>query len=178
MVQGSDAGLRPIPRNWSKRGGRFRRADRFVVSIPKSGRTWLRVFLQHYLCSGAGVEFALKLRADAPPEIPRVEFTHDLWEHTTAPRLYDRLRGKYLIPGPVRRRARVVLAVRDLRDVMVSLHTHFAKRRFHSGASFEGDLGALVRDSRFGAERSVAIVNRWLAESRKKPRETRFSSWN
>jgi hypothetical protein len=39
-----------IPKwNLSSKVKSFHQADAFVVSVPKSGRTWLRVFLSKYL---------------------------------------------------------------------------------------------------------------------------------
>jgi hypothetical protein len=142
------------------------RADAFVVSIPKSGRTWLRFFLRHYLCRLAGAEFHLSRREDDPPWLPWVSFTHDLWLHATAPRLRQRLDGRYLIPRAQRRSARIVLAVRDPRDVVVSLHFQLAKRGFKSGARFSGSLSQMIRDRRLGVDKMVAIMNHWLGEWR------------
>ncbi len=141
-------------------------ADAYVVSIPKSGRTWLRFFLRHYLCSSAGIDFSIHATTAEPRTIPRIRYTHDLWEHVTVPRLKHRLRGSYLIPPTARRQAPIVLAVRDLRDVMVSLHLQLTKRDFRSGASFSGTRLEMIQDRRFGAERAVDIINAWLREWR------------
>jgi hypothetical protein len=158
--------LKVIPRNWARKGKAFAKADAFLVSLPKSGRTWLRFSLRYYLCALGGVPFSIDPGDHEPDPVPRLACSHDLWEHLTAPRLTDRLIGKYLIPPRARRRARFVIAVRDLRDVMVSLHLQLTRRGFRSGARFSGSLSELVRDRRFGAERSVDILNYWLDEWR------------
>jgi hypothetical protein len=157
-------------RNLSPRALRYRRADAFVVSIPKSGRTWLRFFLRHYLSSQAGLAFSIQPSAAERQALPNVQCAHDLWEHLTTPRRWDRLRGRYLIPAGIRRRVPVVLALRDLRDVMVSLHLQLTKRGFTSGARFDGTLKQLIRHPLFGAERAVEIQNHWLAEWRDRGR--------
>jgi hypothetical protein len=164
-----------LRRNWTRRRHKLGDADAFVVSIPKSGRTWLRFFLRHYLCSSAGLDFSIHLRSDEPSSLPRIRFSHDLWEHVTAPRLRDRLFGKFLIPPERRRRARIVLAVRDLRDVMVSLHLQLTKRHFRSGACFSGTRYEMICDRRFGIERAVDITNAWLREWR---RSGRYLLWS
>ncbi len=110
----------------------------------------------------------------AEPGVPRVAFAHDLWEHLSAPRRWDRLAGSYLIPRAARERARIVLLVRDLRDVMVSLHLQLTRRGFRSGLRFGGDLSALLGDPGLGVERSVDILNYWLAEWRG---SERFHLW-
>jgi hypothetical protein len=168
----------PLPRvhfwNLTPRALKYARANALVVSIPKSGRTWLRFFLRHYLSSRAGLAFSIRPSAAERRAVPDVQCAHDLWEHLTTPRRWDRLRGRYLIPAGTRRRARIVLAVRDLRDVMVSLHMQLTKRGFASGARFDGTLKQLIRHPAFGAERAVEIQNHWLAEWRD---SGRFHLW-
>jgi hypothetical protein len=158
--------LHMIPRNFCRKGRRYAEADAFLVSIPKSGRTWLRFLIRHYLCARAGIPFSIDPAGDEPDSVPRLACSHDLWEHLTAPRLVDRVLGKYLLPPRPRRSQKVILAIRDLRDVLVSLHIQLTKRGFRSGAAFEGDIGEMIRDPRFGADRTVDIINYWLDEWR------------
>ena len=153
-----------VPRNLTPLGLYQRRTDTFVVSIPKSGRTWLRFFLRHYMCRSAGVEFSVKQRFFERLDLPRVEFTHDLWAHRTAPAYWRRATGLYLIPRSQRRSARIVLLYRDLRDLMVSLHLQLTKRGFKSGARFKGSVKECIADPVFGVESTVDIINHWHAE--------------
>ena len=156
--------LHAIQRDWAAKSKRYAHADTFLVSIPKSGRTWLRFQIRHYLCALGGVPFSIDAAHDEPPSVPRLACTHDLWEHLTAPRWRDRVRGKYLIPPAARRSKQILIAVRDLRDVMVSLHLQLTRRGVRSGVRYDGTLSEMIRDRRFGAERSVAIINTWLDE--------------
>lgn len=158
--------LHVIPRNFCRKGRRYAEADVFLVSIPKSGRTWLRFMVRHYLCAQASLPFSIESSADEPDSIPRLACSHDLWEHLTAPRLVDRALGKYLLPPGPRRSRKIILGLRDLRDVMVSLHIQLTKRGFRSGASFEGSLSEMIRSPRFGVDRTVDILNHWLEEWR------------
>ena len=144
--------------NFSRHAASFRAADAFVVSIQKSGRTWVRVFLTAYLS-----EWSQTRPASAAP---RLVYTHDLWEHAAKERLGERLRGKWLIPRAASLGKPILLVARDPRDVMVSLFFHLQKR----SATFRGDLPALLRHPVFGVERVVAIMNRWLDEWRGHPR--------
>ncbi|MDX1394211.1 MAG: sulfotransferase domain-containing protein [Gemmatimonadota bacterium] len=145
-------------------GQRLRRADAIVVSIPKSGRTWLRVFLRHYTSGLAGLPFALDPREEEYDVAPRIEFTHDIWENRTARRVLHRITGRHLIPRRQRDRARIVLVVRDLRDLMVSLYFELTKRGFKHGPLFEGTPGEMLRDPRFGVQAAVDTLNQWLSE--------------
>ena len=81
--------------NLSSRARQLSGGDALVVSIPKSGRTWVRTFLCAYFCERLGQPFTLE------PEqyggVPRIIYTHDLFEQRTKADRWDKLRGKYLI---------------------------------------------------------------------------------
>ena len=139
--------------NFSRHAKSFRAADAFVVSMQKSGRTWVRVFLTAYLSEWS--------KADPGPRaVPRLAYSHDLWEHATKEPRGERLRGKWLIPRREALRKPILLVARDPRDVMVSLFFHLQKR----SESFRGDLSVLLRHPVLGVENVVSIMNRWLAE--------------
>ena len=144
--------------NFSRHAATFHAADAFVVSIQKSGRTWVRVFLTAYLSEWS--------KNNAAAHVPRLVYTHDLWEHTAKERPGERLRGKWLIPRAAALGKPILLVARDPRDVMVSLFFHLQKR----SATFQGDLPALLRHPVFGVGRVVTIMNRWLDEWRGHPR--------
>ena len=82
--------------NLSSRARQLSGGDAIVVSIPKSGRTWVRTFLCAYFCEKIGQPFTLE------PEhykgVPRIIYTHDLFEQRTKADRWDKLRGKYLDP--------------------------------------------------------------------------------
>jgi hypothetical protein len=146
--------------NFSSMAQRYRRADAIIVSIPKSGRTWLRVLLQSYFCAVAGREFALDDREADSIGMPRILYTHDLWEHLALSRFKDRVRGKFLIPNRESRGKRIVLLARDPRDVIVSLFFQLTRRdrRYH------GTLSDMIRDTKFGIALIVEIMNTWMVE--------------
>jgi hypothetical protein len=149
---------RNVPWNLSSLGRSYRRADGFVVSIPKCGRTWLRVLFCAYACKRAGRDVEVGtdlLRALGAPD---VRFTHDAWEHRTT-RAWDRVRGKHLL-APADRRKPIVLLARDPRDVIVSLYLQLAKRELR----FRGTLTEFLRDREFGLAMIVDVMNRWWAE--------------
>jgi Sulfotransferase domain len=149
--------------NVSKEARRYARADAIVVSIPKSGRTWLRVFLCAYFCGLAGRPFSFDiLHSDT---MPRVAFTHDLWEHWYYARLKDRLRGKHLVPRRVCREKPIILLVRDPRDVVVSLYFQVTRR----DQSYHGTLAEMIRHQTFGIEPLVHVLNTWLATWGERP---------
>ncbi len=146
--------------NFSRHAATFRAADAFVVSIQKSGRTWVRVFLTAYFSEWGKENFTPAARPAAAAALPALCYSHDLWEHKAKEHLGERLRGKWLIPRDETVAKPILLVARDPRDVMVSLFFHLKKR----AGTFEGDLPALLRHPVFGVRRMVAIMNRWLEE--------------
>lgn len=131
---------------------RLRKADAYVVSLQKSGRTWLRVFLSTYL------HYWKEHHAAAAPHIC---YSHDVWEHYAKQKLGERVRGKWLIPPRCAATKRKLLLVRDPRDQLVSLYYHLKKRNV---PAFPGTLTDLIYHPLFGMERIVQIMNRWIRE--------------
>src|SRR5277367_3759797 len=58
-----------------------RDADIFIISYPKSGRTWLRLMLGKYLADLSGIEFAELLElyelTGAAKNLPKIGVIHD-----------------------------------------------------------------------------------------------------
>ena len=139
--------------NVSRHAATFRAADAFVVSIQKSGRTWVRVFLTAYFSEWGKGNFPPEARPAAASAMPTLCYSHDLWEHKAKEQFGERLRGKWLIPREETLNKPILLVARDPRDVMVSLFFHLKKR----AGTFEGDLPALLRHPVFGIKRVVEI---------------------
>ena len=146
--------------NLSRHAADFHAADAFVVSIQKSGRTWVRLFLSAYFSEWHQNNFSAASRAAAAAAIPSLCYTHDLWEHTAKECFGEQLRGKWLIPRQETAHKPILLIARDPRDTMVSLFFHLKKR----SGTFRDDLPALLRHPVFGVERVVMVMNRWLQE--------------
>lgn len=152
-------------RNFSTRAKALSGADILVVSIPKSGRTWLRTFLCAYFCRRAGHAMTLDPEQYGDPQIPRIVYTHDLFEQRTKGSVWDKLRGKYLIPRAELRRARIVLLARDPRDAFVSLYVQLTRRTRETPTDVKRKTaGELLRDSRYGIQAIIRIMNGWLQD--------------
>jgi hypothetical protein len=155
----------------------FSQADAIIVSLPKSGTTWLRVFLYSYFCSLAQRPFTLKARELAGANLPNLVFTHDLFNHAAEPSLLARLRGRHLIPAHARRTKPTLVLVRDPRDVIVSLY--FELRRKGARPSYSGSLGQMIDDPRFGIGVLVESMNRWITDRPPLPnfKIVRYEDW-
>src|SRR5947207_11487618 len=152
-------------RNFSSRARELSGGDAIILSIPKSGRTWLRAFLCAYFCKRFGLEFTLRPGRYDLPGFPRIIFSHDLFEHRTKGDLWDRLRGKYLVPRRELRRAKIILLARDPRDCFVSLYLQITRRDPHAPVELRRkSVSEMLRDSRFGVSAIVNTMNDWIKE--------------
>jgi len=163
--QSARAVTRLMRRNFSSRAPELSGGNAIILSIPKSGRTWLRTFHCAYFCKRYGREFTLEPERYGEPGIPRLIFSHDCFEHRTKGDLWDRIRGKYLVPKKELRRAKIILLVRDPRDCFVSLFVQMTRR--DPGAPTElkrKTVSDLLRDKRFGVSAIIRTMNAWLTE--------------
>ena len=152
-------------RNFSSRASELSGGDAIILSVPKSGRTWLRAFICAYFCKRFGVEFTLRPERYCQPDIPRLIFSHDLFEHRTKGDLWDRLRGKYLVPRSELGRAKIILLVRDPRDCFVSLYLQITRRDPNAPVELkQRSVSEMLRDRRFGVRAIIKTMNHWLNE--------------
>jgi hypothetical protein len=160
----------PWRMNLSSRAAELSGADAFVISIPKSGRTWIRAFLSAYYCARYDVPFCLDPSKDLDRRIPKIIYTHDLFEHRSKGRWWDRLRGKFLIPAGELRRASVLYLVRDPRDAFVSHYVQLT-RPSADAPEFVKKMTAseMLRDPLLGIGQIVRTMNDWLTEFRTRP---------
>jgi hypothetical protein len=151
--------------NFSSRARQLSGAEVLVISIPKSGRTWLRAFLCAYFCKKMGRDFTLEPERYDDVRIPRIVYSHDVFEQRTKARLWDKLRGKYLVPSRELARARVILLARDPRDAFVSLYVQLTRRTRETDETLKRKpISELLRDPDYGVDSMVDVMNSWLAE--------------
>jgi hypothetical protein len=152
-------------RNFSSRATELSGGTAIIVSIPKSGRTWLRAFVCAYFCKRFGLQFTLRPERYRQPDIPRLIFSHDLFEHRTKGDLWDRLRGKYLVPRKELTRAKIILLTRDPRDCFVSLYLQITRRDPNAPVELrQKTVSEMLRDKRFGVGAIVSTMNDWIDE--------------
>ncbi|MCB1759283.1 MAG: sulfotransferase domain-containing protein [Gammaproteobacteria bacterium] len=146
--------------NISRKGGRYRRADALVFSVPKSGRTWFRVMLSKYLSLHFDQQIDIGGYQDSAGAMPNILYGHEIWSHRMTDSLRRRLLGFYVCPEAVLRSKPVMVVHRDPRDVLVSLFFHARKR---SRRKFDGTISQLIRDPLRGARAMVTVMNAWRA---------------
>jgi hypothetical protein len=161
---------RVIRWNLSSRARELSGGDAIVVSIPKSGRTWVRTFLCAYFCKRYDHPFSLEPEQHGDAHIPRIVYSHDRFEQRTKADRWDQLRGKYFIPVAERRRAKIILLARDPRDTFVSHYLQLTRRTRETPEDLkQKEIGEVLRDRRHGIASMIEIMNGWLDEWSGKP---------
>jgi hypothetical protein len=151
--------------NLSSRARQLSGGDAIVVSIPKSGRTWVRTFLCAYFCRRGDRPFSLEPEKYGDPRIPRIIYSHDRFEQRTKADRWDELRGKYFIPAGERRRGRIILLARDPRDTFVSHYVQLTRRVRETPDQLKHmEISKVLRDRRHGIGSMIEIMNGWLDE--------------
>src|SRR5438128_9991827 len=102
--------------NFSSRASELSDGDAIVISVPKSGRTWVRTFLCAYFCKRAGRPFTLHPDLYHEPGIPRLVYSHDFADQRMKSSVWERVCGKYLVAARELAGGQLMLLVRDLRD--------------------------------------------------------------
>src|SRR6266702_3208357 len=152
-------------RNFSSRARELSGGKAIILSVPKSGRTWLRAFLCAYFCKRFGLEFTLRPDRYHEQRIPRLIFSHDLFEHRTKGDRWDRFRGKYLVPRRELGRAKIILLARDPRDCFVSLYLQITRRDPNAPVELrQKSVSDVLRDKRFGVRAIINTMNDWIDE--------------
>lgn len=141
-------------------------ADHIILSYPKCGRTWVRIFLRTYLAEHFNRPEDAVLRPDLlrGSELPKTYFTHlgipfiPLPGRNLFPSLYYRMCQTIL----AWKRPKVIFLMRDPKDVIVS-HFHQVKKRTGKDALGDIDLPHFLRHRRYGIRQIVKYMNRWYA---------------
>jgi len=133
-----------------------RRADVLLISYPKCGRTWLTLLLSRALANHVGARSVDYLATDMLPGVeglPRIRISHDDDPHWKTPRSLVRSKRRY-------RDQKVILLVRDPRDVVVSMYFERSRRE----RAFDGSLREFLHEPRGSLETILAYYNVWAEQ--------------
>jgi hypothetical protein len=140
-----------------------RQTDCYVISYPKSGRTWLRTMLAKVLALHFGdtrkiVVDPMDVMRKGRHRGPLIRFIHDgsdrsLRRQTRRP---EKQFNRFM-------RKKVIFLVRDPRDVLVSSYFQLTRR-----GDKKHKISEFVRDPWWGIDRVVAFMSEWY-EHRKIP---------
>jgi hypothetical protein len=135
--------------------------EQFVVSFPKSGRTWLRVLLAGAEAVASGQDQAANaarwLDTDTITAGERtLSFTHGLSNQTGFGPADMQAFADHISP---RRR---LLLLRDPRDVVVSYFFQRTRRRTEQPPGMPRTLAEFVRHPALGIDRIIQFTNIWV----------------
>jgi hypothetical protein len=136
----------------------YKKSDVIVLSVAKSGRTWLRVLLNKYFCAVHDLPFSLKDLGADERTVPSIIYTHEIWDHYSKASLSQRLFGKYIVPDRILKTKRIIVLYRDPRDVIVSLFFQKTKRSNHK---IVADLKAFLGNEQYGLSKVIFVLNNW-----------------
>jgi hypothetical protein len=133
-------------------------ADAFVMSYPKSGRTWLRFILSNYFAIATPLKTPVTLHTmfsivpnfalDSVRGVPAFRFAGQIPRIYVSHLPYQRI---------LFRKRPVILLVRDPRDVLVSSYFHAVRHKHR----FAGSIDEFVLDRGQGLPRLVGYLNGW-----------------
>ena len=136
-------------------------ADCFLISYPKSGRTWFRFILSHYFNNAAGLNVDINLHnmfsvlpnfdLDTVRGVPAFAFATHQPEIPFIPVSHLGYRRSLFLNRPV------IFMIRDPRDVIVSAYFH-ATRHKHR---FQGSMSDFIMDPEQGLPALVRYLNNW-----------------
>lgn len=133
------------------------RADALLVSYPKCGRTWLTMLLSRAMASHAGIQevdyLANDLLGGAVAGMPHIRISHDDNPHWKTVRGLQKSKARY-------RDKKIILLVRDPRDVVVSMYFERTKRE----QAFNGTMSEFLYGGRGSLETIIAYYNVWAKE--------------
>ena len=137
------------------RGGPTPEVDRYLLSYPKSGRTWLRALIGRALVARFRLPEERLMETEdlvRAAQLPSFAFDHD------GSSMMDACNGRRLSPDKSAFRGKHVLLLgRDVRDTLVSAYFHATRRL----GIYEGTISSFIRDERYGADKVLAFYRHW-----------------
>jgi sulfotransferase family protein len=130
--------------------------DIFIISYPKSGRTWHRFLLGHYLTLTLGLPITKKQKTaklTGHMSGARARYNHD------AANFIDAIPPQHPIVATPELWAgrKVIFLVRDPRDIIVSswFHAHYREK------TYSGTIHEFIRSPFSGIEKILVAYNKW-----------------
>jgi hypothetical protein len=146
------------PVRWHRLRAEARRSAAYLVSYPKSGRTWFRFILASYLTDALDLPVELDLRT-----VFQVVPNYDLDPQRGLPAVLDRsdlplVLVSHLPYSPLLfPRRPVIFMVRDANDIMVSSYFHSTRHKH----VYSGEIADFIRDPQHGLAHYIRYLNGW-----------------
>ena len=129
-------------------------AEFYLISFPKCGRTWLRMMLGRALACHFNLDetnpMALGSMAAGHPDIPSIQVIHDDNPHRKSANQLSLTKSQY-------QDKRVILLIRDVRDIVVSNYFQKTKR----DREYSGSLSAFLNYEIGSTNTIINYYNIW-----------------
>ncbi len=129
--------------------------DIYVISFPKSGRTWLRVLIGKYLSLKYNLpenKILSTMFMSSSSGLPTVRFSHGEYG-------MKKLRKNHRLSDNKQKYAdkKVILLGREIKDTLISGYFHATKR----ARIFEGSISEYIASETFGASKIIEFYVNW-----------------
>lgn len=132
------------------------KTDAYLISYPKSGRTWLRVLIGKILCEQFKLPDEIMLDTykvtTAASGILRTQLTHDRSSMNEGLRYFELPTDKRKYAGK-----KVILLTRNIKDALVSCYFQATKRI----GKYNGNISEFIRSDRYGVKKIITFYNTW-----------------
>lgn len=130
----------------------------YILSYPKSGRTWLRLLIGKAICDRYNLPESLMIdtyRLTSQAGLLRTHFSHD-YSSILSGFPYDRMptdKSEYA-------NLKVLFVYREIKDVLVSSYFQATKRT----GRFDGPISDFIRSDLYGVKKIVTFYNSWYEQ--------------
>jgi len=160
--------LAPEPVRWKHDLWPARSVERFIVSFPKSGRTWLRVMMAVAEAGARGEEPERVVYEWLGSEAPRLNGAPVLFTHGLSVPAHEPAAAMSLFLEYIGDRRRVFL-VRDPRDTVVSYYFQVTSHARRRAVPESTSIGRFLRHADYGIERIMLFNQACSASLRDDP---------
>jgi len=142
----------------------------YILSYPKSGRTWLRVLIGRYLSLRYNLPENLILQTEkitTKSNLPKTIFSHEGWGMRDLKNYKELSQDKRKYSSK-----KVLLLGRDIKDTLVSSYFQATKRI----EVFDGPISEFIASEKFGVLKVLGFYTAWL-KNRHIPKSFLFISY-
>jgi hypothetical protein len=131
------------------------KTDAYIISFPKSGRTWLRILIGKALCEKFNLPDEIMLdtyKVTTSAGILCTQITHDSSSEKAGYKYYDLTKDKRKYS-----KKKVIFLVRDVKNVLISYYFQVTKRR----DKYTGNISDFIRSDKYGIKKILSFYNIW-----------------